>query len=136
MKSIVVPAALESLGSVTDFVASELEHLDCPAKALNQIEIAVEEILVNIASYAGLAHDDGVEVRCEVLGDPARVVLQFLDEGIPFDPLAADDPDISPAGIESRVGGLGIFMVKKMMDGVSYAYEDGKNTLTITKGLA
>ena len=61
------------------------------------------------------------------------MVVQFLDGGVPFDPLASDDPDITPEGLMEREGGLGIFMVKKMMDDVSYAYEDGKNTLTILK---
>ena len=100
-----------------------------------QIEVAIEEILVNIVSYAGLSEADGVEVRCEVTEDPLRVVVQFLDGGIPFDPLGKGDPDISPDALMDREGGLGIFMVKKMMDDVSYAYEDGKNTLTILKNL-
>ena len=135
MRSKVVPATDEGLGLVTEFVAGELAQCDCPPKALFQIEIAIEEIMVNIASYAGLARDDGVEIRCEVLDDPLRVVLQFLDGGVPFDPLASADPDISPEALVEREGGLGIFMVKKMMDDVSYVYEGGKNTLTILKSL-
>ena len=135
MRSIVVPANSEAPNAVTEFVEEELERYDCPPKALFQIEVAIEEIVVNIVSYAQLADDAGVEVRCDVLDDPLRVVLQFLDGGVPFDPLAADDPDISPEAIQAREGGLGIFMVKKMMDGVSYAYENGKNTLTIQKNL-
>ena len=135
MRSITVPATDEDPNPVVEFVGEELEKHDCPPKALYQIEVAIEEILVNIVSYAGLSADDGVEVRCEVLEDPLRVVLQFLDGGVPFDPLAAEDPDISPDAIMEREGGLGIFMVKKMMDDVSYAYEGGKNTLTILKNL-
>ena len=135
MRSIVVPANSEAPNAVTEFVEEELERYDCPPKALFQIEVAIEEIVVNIVSYAQLADGAGVEVRCDVLDDPLRVVLQFLDGGVPFDPLAADDPDISPEAIQAREGGLGIFMVKKMMDGVSYAYENGKNTLTIQKNL-
>ncbi len=135
MKSITVPATDEDPNPVIDFVGEELARHDCPPKALYQIEVAIEEILVNIVSYAGLSEDDGVEIRCEVLEDPLRVVLQFLDGGVPFDPLASGDPDISPEAIMEREGGLGIFMVKKMMDNVSYAYEEGKNTLTILKNL-
>ena len=135
MKSIVVPATGEAPGSVTDFVVDELTRHDCPQKALFQIEVAIEEIVVNIVSYAELSDGEGVEVRCEVLDDPLRVVLQFLDSGVPFDPLASDDPDISPEALSEREGGLGIFMVKNMMDDVSYAYEGGKNTLTILKNL-
>ena len=91
--------------------------------------------MVNIVSYAELKEDEDIEVRCDVLEDPLRVVLQFLDGGVPFDPLAADDADTSPEAIMEREGGLGILLVKKMMDDVSYAYEDGKNTLTILKNL-
>ena len=135
MRSIVVPANDDGPNAVTEFVQEQLAQHDCPDKALFQIEVAIEEIMVNIASYAKLSDDDGVEVRCDVLDDPLRIVLEFLDRGVPFDPLAAGDPDISPAALEERVGGLGIFMVKQMMDDVSYAYENGKNTLTILKQL-
>ena len=135
MKSITVPATDVDTTPIVEFVEEQLGQHDCPPRALYQIEVAIEEILVNIASYAGLSESDGVEVRCEVLADPLRVILQFLDGGVPFDPLAKDDPDTSPEATMEREGGLGIFMVKQMMDEVSYAYEDGKNTLTILKHL-
>ena len=135
MRSITVPANDVDPSPVIEFVQEELEQHDCSPRALYQIEVAIEEIFVNIVSYAGLSEAEGVEVRCEVLEDPLRVVLQFLDGGVPFDPLAKDDPDISPEVIAEREGGLGIFMVKQMMDDVSYAYENGKNTLTILKHL-
>ena len=135
MRSIIVSATDEDPNPVFEFVEEELEQHDCPPKALNQIEVAIEEILVNIVSYAGLSEDDGVEISCEVLDNPLRVVMQFLDGGVPFDPLAAADPDISPEGLMSREGGLGILLVKKLMDGVTYNYENGKNTLTILKNL-
>ena len=135
MRSITVPATREDPDPVIEFVEEELSRHDCPQRALYQIEVAIEEIFVNIVSYAGLSDDDGVEVHCEVLENPLRVVVQFLDKGIPFDPLAKDDPDRSPDAIMDREGGLGIFMVKQMMDDVSYAYENGKNTLTILKNL-
>ena len=135
MRTITVPAVDEDPNPVMEFVEEELSKHDCPQKVLYQIQVAIEEIMVNIVSYAGLTGDEGVEVRCDVLEDPLRVVVQFLDGGIPFDPLAKDDPDISPEAIEEREGGLGIFMVKQMMDDVSYTYEDGKNTLTILKNL-
>lgn len=135
MKSIAVPVADEDPNPIVEFVEEVLSQYDCSGKALYQIAVAIEEIFVNIASYAGLADDGSVEIRCEVLDDPLRAVVQFIDEGIPFDPLAANDPDISPEALEARDGGLGIYMVKQMMDEVTYAYKDGKNTLTITKNL-
>lgn len=133
MNSITVPAQDKDPTPIVEFVREELSSHDCPRKTLNQIEIAIEEIFVNIVSYAQLASDEGVEVRCEVLDDPVRIVIQFLDEGIPFDPLAKEDPDRSAEALMQREGGLGIFMVKQMMDDVSYTYEGGKNTLTILK---
>ena len=136
MRSIVVPANEKDPNPIVEFVQEELAQHDCPPKAMYQIEVAIEEILVNIVSYAGLTSEDGIEIRCDVLADPLRVVLQFLDKGIPFDPLAREDPDLSVDGIMGREGGLGIFMVKQMMDDVSYNYEEGKNTLTILKNLS
>ncbi len=135
MKSITVPPTKESPNPVTEFVVGELEQHDCPAKVIYQIQVAIEEIMVNIVSYAELTEDDNIEVRCGVYEDPLRVELQFLDGGIPFDPLAAEDADTSPEALMNREGGLGILLVKKMMDDVSYEYKDGKNTLTILKNL-
>ncbi len=135
MRSITVPATNVDPTPVVEFVEEELSQHDCPPKALYQIEVAIEEIFVNIVSYAELSESEGVEVRCDVNVDPLCVVIQFLDGGVPFDPLAKSDPDMSPEAIMEREGGLGIFMVKQMMDDVSYTYEDGKNILTIQKHL-
>ncbi len=133
MKSIVVPAKTEHIEEVTAFVTEQLEAFDCPAAAQMQVELAIEEIFVNISSYAYHPIEGEAEVRCEVLEDPLRVIVQFLDGGKPYDPLARGEADTSKEAILARVGGLGIHLVKKTMDDVSYAYEDGKNILTILK---
>lgn len=133
MKSIVVPAKNEYVSQVTAFVTEQLEGYDCPATAQMQVELAIEEIFVNISSYAYHPVDGDAEVRCEVLEDPLRVIVQFLDNGKPYDPLARGEVDISKEALLSRVGGLGIHLVKKTMDDVSYTYENGKNILTIQK---
>lgn len=135
MDFITVPAHDNDPDPVIEFVEARLERYDCSPKAIYQIQVAIEEILVNIVSYARLTEDDHIEVRCEVLDGPLRVVLQFLDAGVPFDPLEKGDPDTSLEAIMEREGGLGIFLVKQMMDEVSYSYEGGRNTLTIQKGL-
>ena len=135
MRSIIVPANDEDPTPVIEFVSEELARYDCSSRTLYQIEVAIEEILVNIVSYAGLTEADGIEIRCGVFESPLRVILQFLDSGIPFDPLAKEDPDTSIEANMEREGGLGIFMVKQLMDDVSYIYEDGKNVLTIQKNL-
>ncbi|MBQ7714177.1 MAG: ATP-binding protein [Oscillospiraceae bacterium] len=135
MKSLTIPAKPERLDEITAFVDEELEAYDCPMNVQLQIELAIEEIFVNISSYAYHPVDGEAEVRCEVLQDPLRVVIQFLDGGKPYDPLAREDADISQEALEEREGGLGILLVKKTMDDVQYAYENGKNILTILKKL-
>ena len=135
MRSIIVPANDEDPTPVVEFVGEELDQYDCSPRTHYQIEVAIEEILVNIVSYAGLTENDGIEIRCGVFEGPLRAVVQFIDGGIPFDPLAKEDPDTSLEANMEREGGLGIFMVKQLMDDVSYIYEDGKNVLTIQKNL-
>ena len=135
MKYIIVPAQPEELSRVQSFVDTELEALECPMEAQFQIDLAVEEIFVNIASYAYRPDVGEAEIRVEVCDKPLRVVVQFLDHGKPFDPLAREDADTSPEAIERRTGGLGILLVKRSMDAVTYAYEGGRNILTIEKKL-
>ncbi|MCQ2561339.1 MAG: ATP-binding protein [Clostridia bacterium] len=135
MKSIIVPAVAEELDRVQEFVEAELEAYDCPMRAMMQINIVVEEIFVNIASYAYRPEVGDAEICCEVDEDPLRVTIQFLDHGKPFDPLAQEDADTSPEALLERDGGLGILLVKKSMDAVDYSYKDGKNILTIIKNL-
>ena len=135
MKSLTVPAKSEYVEEINAFVDAELEACDCPMLTQAEIELAIEEIFVNIASYAYHPAEGEAEVRCEILQDPLRVELQFLDSGKPYDPLAKDDSDTSVEALEEREGGLGILLVKRTMDDVKYAYENGKNILTIQKKL-
>ncbi len=135
MESLTVPAKVESLDAINEFVDGKLEACGCSRRIQLQIQLAVEEIFVNIASYAYHPKDGEAEVRCEVLEEPLRVVIQFLDSGVPFDPLAREDADTSEEGLMSREGGLGILLVKETMDEVEYSYENGKNVLTILKKL-
>ena len=136
MKTLTVPAELGQLSAVQDFIAGELERCRCPAKAKFQIEVAVEEIFVNIVNYAYRPEIGEATIRCAVDEDALQVTIQFLDHGKPFDPLAQADADTDRQALETREGGLGILLVKKSMDDVSYAYEGGKNILTIRKRLA
>lgn len=136
MKTLTVPAKTDELDRITEFVNQELERYDCPMSIQLQIELAIEEIFVNIASYAYHPEDGEAEVRCDILQDPLRVVIQFLDHGKPYDPLAKENADISPEANEEREGGLGILLVKKAMDNIQYAYENGMNILTILKNLS
>ena len=135
MKELRVPARLEELDHVLNFVNAELESYECPMKAQMQIAIAVEEIYVNIARYAYHPEVGEATIRCEVGGEPLQVVIQFMDGGKPYNPLEKDDPDTTLGVEEREIGGLGIFMVKKSMDKIDYEYSDGKNILTIKKTL-
>ena len=135
MDSLSVSAEIKNLDQVTDFVLQRPEIAACSKQIRLQLRLAIEEIFVNIASYAYDSEIGPAEVRCEVLPDPLRVVIQFLDGGKPFDPLAKEDADTSEEALFAREGGLGILLVKETMDGVTYTYENGKNILTIEKKL-
>lgn len=133
MKELKVDATTEKLDEVIAFVEGQLEQYDCPMKSMTQLSIAVEEIFVNIAHYAYRPEIGQATVRVQVEENPLTVVITFLDNGVPYDPLAKEDPDITLSAEEREIGGLGIFMVKKSMDAVTYEYKDGQNILTITK---
>ena len=132
---LTVDAVTENLPRVQSFVDEHLEMAGCPMKTQIQIGVVVEEIFVNIAHYA-YAPDTGRATVCvEVSEEPARVTIVFLDSGIPYNPLARPDPDVTLPAKERPVGGLGIYITKKTMDSVSYEYRDGKNILTLQKDL-
>lgn len=134
-RELEVAAKTEKLEEVQAFVGSILEENDCSMKAQMAIEVSVEEIFVNIANYA-YAPMTGTAVICvEVLDDPHGFSITFIDSGKPFNPLGKEDPDVTLSADERDIGGLGIYMTKKMMDDVSYEYKDGRNILRITKAL-
>ena len=135
MKELTITATVENLEVVTDFVNEQLEELNCPMKAQIQIDIAVDELFSNIAHYAYKPEVGQATVRVEGIEDPLAVVITFIDKGIPYDPLAKADPDITLSAEEREIGGLGIYMVKNTMDEVTYEYKDGQNILAIKKTL-
>ena len=135
MKELVVEADRKNLLEVQTFIDEQLEEVGCPMLTQTAIDIAVEELFVNIANYA---YDQGkgvAVVQVSVHDDPLSVEITFIDNGKQYDPLAKPDPDTTLSVKERKKGGLGIFMVKKSMDNVQYEYKDGKNILTISKKL-
>ena len=118
-----------------DYVNENLDAVGCSMKSQMQIDIAVEEIFVNICKYAYHPDKGRAVVRVEVLDDPVQVKITFIDHGKPYDPLLKDDPDITLSAEQRDIGGLGIFMVKQTMDAVEYQYKDGSNILTLIKNL-
>ena len=130
-----IEATVENLPEVQTFIEEHLERADCPMKAQMQISVAVEEIFVNIANYAYAPETGRATVRVEVSEDPVVVAITFMDHGMPYDPLAREDPDVTAPANERQIGGLGIFMTKQIMDDVVYEYRDGQNILTLKKNL-
>ncbi len=133
MKELEIDATVENIEKVTDFVNELLEQYDCPMKAQTQIDIAIDELFGNIAHYAYNPDVGSATVRVEVTDDPITVIITFIDHGIPYDPLKKADPDITLSADERDIGGLGIYIVKKSMDDITYEYKDGQNILSIKK---
>jgi anti-sigma regulatory factor (Ser/Thr protein kinase) len=133
MKELTIAATVENIEVVTDFVDQQLEELACPMKAQMQINIAIDELFSNIAHYSYNPEVGQATVRVEVVENPLAVTITFIDNGIPYDPLAKEDPDLTLSAEERQIGGLGIYMVKKSMDEITYEYKDGQNILSIKK---
>lgn len=132
-KELTVDATIENVATVTAFVDEQLEQLNCPAKTQVQVDIAIDELFGNIANYAYNPKVGTATVRIEATDDLLAVVITFIDNGVPYNPLAKADPDVTLPVEEREIGGLGIYMVKKTMDDISYEYKDGKNILRIKK---
>ncbi|MBE5771504.1 MAG: ATP-binding protein [Clostridiales bacterium] len=133
MKELTLAATVENIGVVTDFVGERLEKMNCPMKIQTQINIAIDEIFGNIAHYAYTPETGMATVRVEIDDDPLSVIVTFIDGGVPYNPLEEAEPDITLSAEERSLGGLGIFMVKKSMDEMTYRHENGKNILSIRK---
>lgn len=154
MKELRIEADTEKLHEVVAFVEEQLEEMGCPMKTQMQVHIAVEEIFVNIASYAYTPGKGEALIRMDTAStndgkknggdmqesdggatEESGVVLElvFMDHGNPFNPLEREDPDMTLAADETKIGGLGIFMTKKCMDEVRYEYRDGMNILYLKK---
>ena len=127
------PAKVDVLSDVLGFVDETLERYACPMKIQTAICVAIEEVFVNVAHYA---YGDGEgDMTLSIAFDEENRVITFrmTDKGTPFDPLKKPDPDITLSAEEREIGGLGIFITKKTMDTVTYAYENGENILTMIK---
>lgn len=129
----IFPAEETSLKMALQFVETELEKADCPMKTAMQLTIAIEEIFVNVVRYAYPDGKGEVKLGMKFEREENRVTFCMRDHGIPFNPLAKSDPDITLSADERGIGGLGIYMMKKTMDEVYYVYENEENILTMIK---
>ena len=127
---IKLPAQLEYLQKFIDFVASCSREQGFEKKRVHEIELATEEALVNILNYAYKETNGYVEIICK-LDDNKRFIIEIVDTGIAFNVLSVTAPDISADISERQLGGLGVFLIKEVMDEVLYRYEDNKNKLSL-----
>ena len=133
MKTLKIEAETEKLSEVLAFLDEELETLGCDMKTVFALDLSVEEIFVNIASYAYEGGKGEAEMTLDFSETDNMFTVTFRDSGFPYDPLAKEDPDVTLALEDRKIGGLGIFMVKKNMDEMSYEYKDGQNVLVLRK---
>lgn len=132
---IKVEAEKDNLSEVMSFADAHLEEAGCPVKTQMEIELALEEIFINIAKYAYAPGMGEALIHVEVTGEPKTAVITLKDQGTPYNPLEKEDPDVSLSADERDIGGLGIFLTRKTMDDVKYEYKDGSNVLTMKKRL-
>ncbi|MBR3468132.1 MAG: ATP-binding protein [Lachnospiraceae bacterium] len=135
MKELVITAETKNLDEVMTFVDTFLEEAECSMKVQMQIDLAVEEIFVNIASYAYAPGTGPATIRVGLTDDGSVFVIELIDQGVPYNPLAKEDPDITLSAEERKIGGLGILLTKKSMDDVQYEYANGSNILTLRKSI-
>lgn len=133
MTELTLQAKLENLDQVIDFVEEHLLKNGCPMKTLAQLQIAVEEIYVNIANYAYQSSEGTATIQITINKEPIQAIITFMDNGLPFNPLLMEAPDTTLSAENRPEGGLGIFMVKNIMDEIKYIYEGEKNILTMCK---
>ena len=127
------PAKVDALSDVLGFVDQTLERYACPMKTQTAICVAIEEVFVNVAHYAYGEGEGDMTLRISFDEQTRVITFRMTDKGTPFDPLKKPDPDITLSAEEREIGGLGIFITKKTMDTVAYAYENGENALTMIK---
>ena len=132
MEKVTLPVELENLGSMMKFIRDGAEAYGFDKKQVNQILVATEEPLMNVISYAYPDRDGDVEITHDAR-EGKGFVIEITDSGVPFDPLSLADPDVNAPMEERGIGGLGIYMMRKIMDEVDYRREEGRNILTLAK---
>ena len=131
MDTLVTQSDVKNLEKVLEFIDEFVIKQGLPEKAKNQINLASEEIFTNVCRYA---YDGKAgEVKISVYEKDALIYVAFADDGKEYNPLENKDPDVTLSAEERDVGGLGIYLVKKLTDGITYERKDGKNILILEK---
>lgn len=131
-KEITVDSKIENVETLTAFIDDALAPYDPSMRAMMQIDVAVDELFSNVVHYSG---SQQMTLVLEVKEDVLTASLTFIDDGVEYDPLKKDDPDVTLSAEERKIGGLGIYLVKKTMDDIVYKREGNKNILKIEKKL-
>ncbi len=133
MKTITLAAKIDSIAEATAFMDAELEMVDCPMKAQVQLDIVLDELFSNIARYAYKGGDGEASVSFGFDPETRTVSIVLKDRGIAYNPLEKEEPDVTLPLDKRPIGGLGIFLVKKNVDKMTYARRNGQNILTVLK---
>lgn len=133
MKHITIPADIGSISKGIGPIIGLLEDAEVDFKSLNKIEVSLDELFTNIASYAYKPGTGNIDIDYDLESSTGVLTIVIADEGKAFDPLEKEDPNIGLSLKDRQIGGLGIFIVKQVMDEVSYERKDGKNILTLKK---
>lgn len=133
MKHITIPADKKEIEKGITPIIMLLEDAEVDFVLINKIEVAIDEILTNIALYAYTPNKGNIDIDYELDEDSRNLTIIIADEGKEFDPLAKEDPDITLDEKDRKIGGLGIFIVKNIMDDVTYQRKNNKNILTLKR---
>ncbi len=133
MVDITIDAILENLDDVQAMIEEQSETIDAPMKSVIQLQLAVEEAFVNIARYAYAPSVGKVRISCGCDADTGEMTVTFCDEGVAFNPLSRDEPDLTSSAEERPIGGLGIHLIKKNTDSVEYSRDGDRNVLKLIK---
>lgn len=136
MRELAIEAVAENLQTVMNFITDALSEKNCSQKTLYQLELVLEEIFVNIASYAYEGDERPVVLSVELEDNPPAAVVTFRDKGTPYNPLERSDPDLAVKLEKREIGGLGIFLVKKNVDSIWYEHINDENVLSFRKILS
>ena len=133
MKHITIPAEIKSIANAISPIIGLLEDAEADFVLTNKIEVAIDEILTNISLHAYAPGSGNIDIDYSLEEDRRLFIIIITDEGVAFDPLEKEDPDVSLSEKERPMGGLGIYIVKNVMDEVTYSRVGNKNVLTLKK---
>ena len=133
-RSLTLPNDVSTIPQLNEFIDSICEELGIDMSTVMSLNLALEEAVVNVMNYAYPEGTTG-EVSIEALADDTSLRFVIIDSGKPFDPTAKAEVDTSLPANERPIGGLGIHLIRHIMDDIKYKYHDGKNILTLCKQL-